>query len=157
MDNNEQDAKHVNNDQVQPLFDDKTSDNQDQNVDTSTKNNAFTPGEASSLANTNIESVQNTAQVTNASNEAQKPEVTTNDPVENDKKSVNNEHKQSQLDTNIGENQNKEDSINANKDDQDKRAATQLDKDKVVETELDRLLSRIDKGKPPEKIRRRPS
>lgn len=96
--------------------------------------------------------VQNTAQAVNASNEAQKPEVITNDPVENDTKSVNNEQKQSQLDVNIIATQDKEDGINANKEAQNKRAETQLDKEKVVETELDRLLSRIDKGEPTKKL-----
>ncbi len=151
MDNNKQDDKNVNNEQTQLNY--NTSSNiQEQKENTGGKNTTSTPEEVTSLPNANIEVVQNTAQAVNASNEAQKSEVITDDPVENDKKSVNNEQKQSQLDVNIIATQDKEDGINANKEAQDKRAETQLDKEKVVETELDRLLSRIDKGEPTKKL-----
>ncbi|HJD65056.1 MAG TPA: hypothetical protein LFW10_02755 [Rickettsia endosymbiont of Diachasma alloeum] len=151
MDNNKQDDKNVNNEQTQLNY--STSSNiQEQKENTGGKNTTSTPEEVTSLPNANIEVVQNTAQAVNASNEAQKPEVITDDPVENDKKSVNNEQKQSQLDVNIIATQDKADGINANKETQDKRAETQLDKEKVVETELDRLLSRIDKGEPTKKL-----
>lgn len=151
MDNNKQDDKNVNNEQTQLNY--NTSSNiQEQKENTDGKNTTSTPEEVTSLLNANIEVVQNTAQAVNASNEAQKPEVITNDPVENDTKSVNNEQKQSQLDVNIIATQDKEDGINANKEAQNKRAETQLDKEKVVETELDRLLSRIDKGEPTKKL-----
>ena len=151
MDNNKQDDKNVNNEQTQLNY--NTSSNiQEQKENTGGKNTTSTPEEVTSLPNANIEVVQNTAQAVNASNEAQKSEVITDDHVENDKKSVNNEQKQSQLDVNIIATQDKEDGINANKEAQDKRAETQLDKEKVVETELDRLLSRIDKGEPTKKL-----
>jgi len=151
MDNNKQDDKNVNNEQTQLNY--NTSSNiQEQKENTGGKNTTSTPEEVTSLPNANIEVVQNTAQAVNASNEAQKSEVITDDPVENDKKSVNNEQKQSQLDVNIIATQDKEDGINANKEAQDKRAETQLDKEKLVETELDRLLSRIDKGEPTKKL-----
>jgi len=151
MDNNKQDDKNVNNEQTQLNY--NTSSNiQEQKENTGGKNTTSTPEEVTSLPNANIEVVQNTAQAVNASNEAQKSEVITDDPVENDKKSVNNEQKQSQLDVNIIATQDKEDGINANKEAQDKRAETQLDKEKLVETELDRLLSRKDKGEPTKKL-----
>lgn len=93
MDNNKQDDKNVNNEQTQLNY--NTSSNiQEQKENTGGKNTTSTPEEVTSLPNANIEVVQNTAQAVNASNEAQKSEVITDDPVENDKKSVNNEQKQ---------------------------------------------------------------
>lgn len=132
-----QDDKNVNNEQTQ-LNDNNSGNNQDQKENTSTNKDAITPEAVTSPSNANIAGEQNTVQVTNASNEVQKPEVTTNDLAENDEKSVNNEQRQLQSNTNIGKNQNK--------------VSLNNQKDKEGESELDKLLSRIDKGEPPQKL-----
>lgn len=132
-----QDDKNVNNEQVQ-LNDNNNSNNQDQKENTSTNNDAKTPEAVTSPSNANISGEQNTVQVTNASNEVLKPEVTTNDLAENDEKSVNNEQRQLQSNTNIDKNQNK--------------ASLNNQEDREGESELDKLLSRIDKGEPPQKL-----
>lgn len=135
MSNDGQDDQNVNNEQAQTSLNATTSDNQEQKEKTNDNNDSLTPEAVTSPSNANISGEQNTAQVTNASNEVQKPEVTTNDLVRNKETSVNNEQRQLQSNTNIGENQNK---VSLN--------------NQEVESELDKLLSRIDKIEPMKKL-----
>lgn len=151
MDNGQYD-QNVDHEQAQPLFDAKTSDNQDQKDNTSIKNDVLTPEEVTLPDKSNIAGEQNVIQVKNIFDAVQKPEVMASDPVGIDKKGINNEQDQSSLNTNIGDTNNKDDRVNTNKDTPSRPADTQLDKDKVLDSELDNLLSSIDKGETTQKL-----
>ncbi|XP_044732946.1 centromere-associated protein E-like [Chrysoperla carnea] len=142
-----QDDKNVNNNQIQ-LNDNNSSNNQGQKENTSTNNDAITPEAVTSPSNANISGEQNTSQINSEYDKVLGEEGTANDPVGVEQNEINNKKEQSSLGTNIGDTQDKAESVNANKDstEPDKQNADSIDKD------LKQLLSRIYKGEPTQKL-----
>ncbi|MCC8419286.1 MAG: hypothetical protein LN590_07230 [Rickettsia endosymbiont of Glossina mortisans submortisans] len=112
-----QDDKNVNNEQAQTSLNTTTSDNQEQKDKTNDKNESLTPEAVTSPSEANISGEQNTAQINSESDKVLGAEGATNDPVGIEKKETNNQQEQSSLGTNIGDTQDKAESINANRED----------------------------------------
>lgn len=139
-----QDDKNVNTYQVQ-LNDNNSSNNQEQKENASTNNDAKTPEAVTSPSNANISGEQNTSQINSESDKVLGEEGTANDPVGVEQNEINNKKEQSSLGTNIGDTQDKTESVNANN-------ASIEPENKNVDKDLEQLLSRIDKGEPPQKL-----
>lgn len=160
-------------------------DNDKQAQTSSIKNDPIAPEKDISSEKANIAGEQNAAQVKSASDEVQRAEGAADDPVGIEKKETNNKQAQSSQGTNIGDTQDKEESINANKEAPSKQEDEQAAKVNIVEKEnavqggntpneakeqvidnkaskepenqnvnkdLEQLLSRIDKGEPPQTL-----
>lgn len=135
MSNDGQDDKNVNNEQTQTSFNTKISDNQEQKEKTNDNNNSLTPEAVTSPSNANISGEQNTAQINSESDKVPGAEVAANDPVGIDKKETNNKQEQSSLGTNIGNTQDKEESVNANKEALSRQEDEQAAKVNIAEKE----------------------